>query len=99
MKKIIISLTMAGVLFSSAYASKGCILSTNGPICAPPSGGISTTLIGGIVCGKGQCAQDIIGQVKCSKQAGGYATKNILEQVVCTGGCAPGSASLCQRPK
>jgi hypothetical protein len=78
----------------------GCITDAVGQIyCSPPSGGILKNLIGTIVCGVGQCSENSIGQIMCSTQSGGYSAKNILNQIVCTGGCEQASQSKCQQPK
>ena len=78
---------------------RGCMKDVIGsPICAPPGGSIAQDILGSAVCGAGQCIKDVLGAYQCSSQQSGYATKNILGSVVCTGGCQAASAATCLRP-
>ena len=91
-------------LFSSSIVfahegGGGCLKSTTGKIfCAPPNGGIMMSSTHKIVCGPGQCIMDSVAMIICSAQAGGYVTRNLVGQVVCTGGCEAASQAKCQVP-
>ena len=85
---------------TTVSAHVGCLNDFLGnPVCAPPNGGIMRDNTGDIVCGHGQCMENSEGVVVCSSQHGGFVTKDSVSQIVCTGGCVKGSASLCQVPK
>lgn len=78
----------------------GCLKSTTGKIfCSPPNGGIMMSSTHKIVCGPGQCIMDSVAQIVCSSQSGGYVTRNLAGQVVCTGGCEAASQAKCQIPQ
>jgi hypothetical protein len=101
---VTLAAVIAGTSGAHAQAQQagqgGCIADALGQIfCSPPGGGIQKNAIGQIFCGTGQCVSDALGQIVCSSQPGGYATKDLLGQVVCTGGCQQGSTWKCQRPR
>lgn len=78
----------------------GCLKSTTGKIyCSPPNGGIMMNSTHQIVCGPGQCIMDSVAKIVCSAQPGGYVTRNMVGQVVCTGGCEEAAQSKCQVPR
>jgi len=82
-----------------AVAHQSCVNNSLGkPVCAPAMGGIVKDKHGQPVCGKGQCLADSLGNIVCSSQVGGYSSKDARGQAVCTGGCEPALASLCQYP-
>jgi len=84
----------------SAIAHQGCVNNSLGkPVCAPPIGGIVKDKHGQPVCGRGQCLANDLGNIVCSSQIGGYSSIDAHGRVLCTGGCVPASASLCQFPK
>ena len=78
--------------------SGGCIKTIVGEIVCPryQGGGISTDIIGQIVCGPGQCVKDIIGTAMCSRRPGGYVGKDIIGQPVCQGGCIAAASKYCE---
>ena len=83
-----------------AVAHQGCVNNSLGkPVCAPPIGGIIKDKHGRPVCGRGQCLANDLGNIVCSPQIGGYSSTDAHGKVVCTGGCVPATASLCQFPK
>ena len=83
-----------------AVAHQGCVNNSLGkPVCAPPMGGIIKDKHGRPVCGRGQCLANDMGNIVCSPQIGGYSSTDAHGKVVCTGGCVPATASLCQSPK
>lgn len=52
---------------------------------------------GQIVCGLGNCVQDILsGQIMCSREPGGDAVR-ALDGVKCLGGCEPATPAYCER--
>jgi hypothetical protein len=52
-------------------------------------------MMGDVLCGHGQCISSV-GQIFCSRQPGGYAFKDAMGHITCTGGCEYASASYCQ---
>jgi hypothetical protein len=99
-------LTLATVIAatSTAHAQEqqfggGCLRTSLGQLCSPPGGGIQKDMRGDVVCGHGQCIKDLLGDIVCARQPGGYATKDSMGQVLCTGGCEHASASYCQSPR
>lgn len=83
-----------------AVAHQGCVNNSLGkPVCASPLGSIVKDKLGVPVCGRGQCLANSLGNIVCSPLAGGYSSKDARGRVLCTGGCVPASASLCQFPK
>jgi len=102
MKKLSRNLFLFILCLSSrvAVAHEGCYFNPmSRPVCAPPNGGILQDKRGEPVCGKGQCLNDKFGRIVCSSQAGGFAAKDSRGEVVCTEGCEPASAALCQIPR
>ena len=90
----------ASVVIAHEDGRDGCLKSTTGKIyCSPPNGGIMMSSTHQIVCGPGQCIMDSVAQIVCSSQPGGYVSRNLAGQVVCTGGCEDASQSKCQVPK
>ncbi len=65
--------------------------------CAESGGGALLNSKGKVECGVGRCALDSKKNVWCSKQINGGAAIDSYGKVKCIGGCAPGSASLCQK--
>ena len=63
--------------------------------CSPPDGGVIADRYGMAQCGVGRCALDLRNDPFCSNVSGGAAAKGQYGEVVCTGGCAKGQASLC----
>ena len=52
---------------------------------------------GEVVCGLGNCVQDILsGQIMCSREPGGDAVRT-LDGVRCFGGCEPATPAHCER--
>ncbi len=93
---LLLSVLLIGMM---ALAQERCINNRVGePICSPQCGSIGTNTLGEIVCGHGACIQNRFGDLICSKLQGGTATTNFFGDVVCTGGCEPASAELCQKP-
>ena len=87
-------------IFAHEDGAGGCLKSTTGKIyCAPPNGGIMMSSTHKIVCGPGQCIMDSVAKIICSSQPGGYVTRNLAGQVVCTGGCEEAAQSKCQVPQ
>lgn len=78
-----------------APVSKACVRTISGVTCAAPLGGIGVDTIGSVLCGRGECAIDSIGQVQCSKLPGGGAMSDAIGIVRCIGGCEPAKASYC----
>jgi hypothetical protein len=70
-----------------------------GVTCPPPSGSLVFDFSHLAVCGRGQCMRDARGIWMCSAQPGGRAMRNMNGQVVCTGGCEPAAAELCETPR
>jgi hypothetical protein len=71
--------------------AQGCASDLLGRVtCAPPGGGAESDFLGQVKTGPGQCVQDILGQVMCSKVRGGGAATDLLGRAVCYGGCVPG---------
>lgn len=96
MKKIFLSVSFLLIL-NGVFAAT-CENNLIGqPVCAPPNGGIAKDIIGNPVCGKGECVVDSIGRVMCAKNAGGAATKNLIDQPVCSGGCEQANAQTCEK--
>ena len=90
----------ASVVIAHEDGRDGCLKSTTGKIyCSPPNGGIMMSSTHQIVSGPGQCIMDSVAQIVCSSQPGGYISRNLAGQVVCTGGCEAASQSKCQVPK
>ena len=86
-------------VYAHGEGGGGCLKSTTGKTyCAPPNGGIMMNSTHQIVCGSGQCIMDSVTKIVCSSQPGGYVTRNLAGQVVCTGGCEDASQSKCQVP-
>lgn len=76
-----------------------CLKDINGEIrCSPPDGGITLDRYRMPVCGAGQCIANRTGDIQCSSVAKGSAAIDRGGDVVCTGGCAPASASACVVP-
>ncbi len=95
------TMMLLGVLFvgTIAFSQERCMNNRVGePICAPSCGTIGINSLGEVVCGQGACITNNFGDLICSQQQGGAATKNFFGDVVCTGGCEPASAALCQKP-
>ncbi|MFV9616553.1 MAG: hypothetical protein ACNYZG_11395 [Gammaproteobacteria bacterium] len=103
MKKTFYPILLLAILIVApciAAAHQGCVNNSLGkPVCAPPTGGISLDKHGQPVCGRGQCLANNLRDIVCSSQVGGFSSKDARGRVVCTGGCVPASASLCQFPK
>ena len=103
MKKSFYSILLLAILTAEpgiAAAHQGCVNNSLGkPVCAPPIGDIVKDKHGKPVCGRGQCLADSLGNIVCSTQIGGYSSQDVRGRAVCTGGCVPASASLCQFPK
>jgi hypothetical protein len=77
----------------------GCVRDAMGNVkCSQADGGILLNRFQEAVCGAGQCVSTPLGEVFCSKSPKGYASVDQLGQAVCTGGCAPASASACVTP-
>ena len=93
---VVLGLLLFGMIVS---AEERCMNNRLGePVCSPQCGSIGTNTLGEIVCGQGACITNKFGDLICSKQQGGTATRNFFGDVVCTGGCEPASATLCQKP-
>ena len=78
-----------------APASNKCVQTISGVSCAAPLGGIGVDSIGSVLCGRGECAIDSIGQVQCSKLPGGGALIDSIGIVRCVGGCEPAKPNYC----
>lgn len=66
--------------------------------CSPPDGGITLDRYRTPVCGADQCIANRTGDIECSSITKGSAAIDRGGDVVCTGGCAPASASACVVP-
>lgn len=95
----LVFLLSATSVFAHEDGRDGCLKSTTGKIyCSPPNGGIMMSSTHQIVCGPGQCIMDSVAKIVCSSQPGGYVSRNLAGQVVCTGGCEDAAQSKCQVP-
>ena len=65
-------------------------------VCPPTNGSIAKDALGNLVCGRGDCVMDALGNWKCSVQPGGHAGKDAIGLVRCTGGCESASSSYCE---
>ena len=99
----VFTLIVAGQAPAQNRVENGCFTDSFGKtICAPPNGELYRNYMGQFACGLGQCVKDAWneGQILCSSQPGGYATKEPLSgKITCTGGCEPVSISNCQVPR
>ena len=67
--------------------------------CSPARGGIALDGKRAAMCGVGACAATSKGEVICSTVAEGSVAINTADLAICTEGCAPGDAALCQAPR
>ena len=96
MKKLLGIVVLSFLLSGTANAQ--CYTNPLGSTyCPPPGGGLGVNGLGTAMCGLGGCVKDAFGTIICSNQQHGYATKNALGTVKCTGRCVRGVSSLCQR--
>lgn len=65
-------------------------------ICPPPGGSIAANALGNAVCGHGECQRNAAGVWMCAVEPGGHVGRTASGQVVCTGGCEPAAARLCE---
>jgi len=99
LNRLISIFLMLASLFFMVESYAEC-LTINGQVyCSPPNGSIKLNQVGEILCGVGQCVTNSLGQMLCSSQPGGSAIIAALGNTLCTGGCVPASASLCQIPR
>jgi len=94
-------LSAAQTFFASAGLAEnkaGCVQMLDGIICPAPHGGVSSGINGEVVCGPGECARDSKGVVRCSSLPGGSVILDINGNVLCVGGCVPGSRRYCVVP-
>jgi hypothetical protein len=62
-------------------------------------GDAEITLDGQVLCGKGQCATDIAGNVFCSSEIGGAVLIDSDGHVNCYGRCEPATAENCENTR
>lgn len=103
MEKTILSLVLAGFLWSSPVyglaQTPSCISDLYGKmLCPPPNGGMMTDINGKTVCGPGACARNSRGLVRCSSQPGGLVVIDSGGNVLCVAGCVDGDPAACMRP-
>jgi hypothetical protein len=68
--------------------------------CSPPMGTIVRhSQMNMIVCGRGQCVRDTMGQVYCAAEQGGAVVIQPTGQVQCVGGCEIPRPEYCQAPR
>ena len=76
-----------------------CVKDLAGEVrCSQPDGGIQLDRYKVPVCGPGQCATDIKGEVFCSRVPKGSAALDRYGDAVCTEGCVSASAQACTTP-
>jgi len=80
-------------------AGTECLRGGEKVFCPPANGSIATVRSGQVVCGRGECLADGRGGLVCSAEPGGHAARDSSGSVVCTGGCEPASASVCETPR
>jgi hypothetical protein len=91
---------LAGAQQAGVAGFSGCVYDPqNRIVCAPALGGIMENSRGQLVCGRGQCLADAFGNISCSSEPGGYAIRDVLGAIRCTGGCEPATAERCGAPK
>lgn len=103
MKKLLISLALAGFLWPSSISclaqTPTCIPDLYGRmLCPPPSGGMMTDINGNTVCGPGACARNSRGLVRCSSQPGGLVVIDSSGNILCVAGCVDGDKADCITP-
>ena len=93
-------LVMMGFLLALpvfAQRQSGCAKDDLGRVFCAPSGGTAVPSMSGIACAPGQCVQDDLGYLKCSREIGGGAMRDDLGRVVCVGGCVNPSKEFCKK--
>jgi hypothetical protein len=76
-----------------------CRTDDHGKVFCARAGGAVLDKFSKVKCGVGKCAMDYLDKIWCSKKPGGGAEVDSHGKVVCLGGCAEASASLCQQAK
>lgn len=82
---------------SAAYAQGGCAKDNLGRVVCAPAGGVAVNSLQGVACAPGQCVTDSLGYLKCSSEKSGGASKDILGNPVCVGGCISPSKAYCAK--
>ena len=86
---------------SGLVGSSGCLADYLGfTHCSPPMGTVlQHSQIEMIVCGRGQCAENAMGQVACAAQPGGAVVIQPTGFLQCVGGCETPRTEYCQTPR
>ncbi len=86
---------------SGLVGGSGCLSGSTGfTRCSPPMGTVLRhSQMDMIVCGRGQCAKNVFGQIYCAAEPGGAVVTQSTGQMQCIGGCEIPRPEYCQTPR
>ena len=95
-----VSLMTLLFICSTAFAQGrfGCTKDNLGHVVCAPAGGVAVKDLWEVVCAPGQCVVDNLGNLRCSSEKGGGASRDNLGIPVCVGKCINPSKEYCEKP-